>query len=144
MKSERMPTRRDRQFSQMRHLELLFIIVCIALFLLAARFPTNFGAHWVLMTAALIGGQFIWFRQYRVLDERARLRFLKAWMVTGMFLSNAVALLLLWSFLSMMNTPGIQPNTLPPLPFWPVYLALVGSMLIMWATNRYLRWKDGE
>ena len=144
MRSERMPTRRDRQFSQMRRLELLFIIVCIALFLLAARYPTNFGAHWTLMTASLIGGQFIWFRQYRVLDERARLRFLKAWMVTGMFLSNAVALLLLWSFLSMMNTPGIQPNTPPPLPFWPVYLALVGSMLIMWATNRYLRWKDGE
>ncbi|MXV21000.1 hypothetical protein [Deinococcus xianganensis] len=138
------PARRDRQTRQARLLEVVYGLLFVVLFLVVGRPPVHPLAYWAVMIGGLIGGQWICLRYYQSLDERARQRFANSWMAAGIFLSNTIAALLVWGLYTWLTAPPEQRDaTLQTLPFWPVYLALVGSMLAMWATNRYLRWKDG-
>ncbi|WP_155298372.1 hypothetical protein [Deinococcus kurensis] len=136
--------RRDRQTRQARLWEVAFGLLFVVLFLLVGRQPVNPLAYWAVMIGGLIGGQWIYLRYYQSLDERARQRFMASWMAVGVVLTNAVTALLVWVLYTWLTSPPEQQDaTTLSLPFWPVYLMLIGSMLAMWATNRYLRWKDG-
>lgn len=138
------PARRDRQTRQIRLWELAFTLVFMALFLAVGRRPVNPLAYLTVMLGGFIGTQWILFRYYKSLDERARQRFVTSWMAAGLFLTNTITAILVWGLYTWLTAPPEQQDaTTLSLPFWPVYLMLIGSMLAMWATNRYLRWKDG-
>ncbi|GGM52514.1 hypothetical protein GCM10008956_30770 [Deinococcus arenae] len=138
------PARRDRQTRQVRLWELAFTLVFMALFLAVGRRPVNPLAYLTVMLGGFIGTQWILLRYYQSLDERARQRFTASWMAAGLFLTNTITAILVWGLYTWLTAPPEQQDaTTLSLPFWPVYLMLIGSMLAMWATNRYLRWKDG-
>ena len=94
---------------------------------------------------ALIGAQAIWVWQLRVLDERARLRFLTSWMVTGMVVVNAVILSVLVSaLLKLAFLVGNPARGLENIPAVPLVASLTPFPVAMGLTNLYLRWRDGR
>lgn len=136
-------TRNDREvaWKNIRVIELVYVVVFSGLFLLGLRSRPSDLVFWVFSLAAFGGGALIFWRQYQVLDEFGKLRFLKSWMIGGMVMSNGLALLLLWI---LFNYPDLAPQMRPPpelfrILFWGTYGSLIAGLLAMGLTNLYFR-----
>lgn len=136
-------TRNEREsgWKNIRVIELIYVVVFIGLFLLGLHYRPSALVFWVFSLVALGGGALIFWRQYQVLDELGRLRFLKSWMISGMVMSSGLGLLLAWI---IFQGPGFVPqmNPSPELLqtlFWGTYASLVAGLLAMGLTNLYFR-----
>lgn len=138
---------RDQQWSSIRRVEFIYMGVSLAalfaLLILTTRRPTSDLFFWIVSGVVMLTGVMIWVRQYQVLDELGRLRFLKSWMVSGIVTLSGLTWALLWSVYQSIKQSGATPlSTVPTLSFWFVYLSLVAGLVAMGLTNLYLRAQD--
>ncbi|GGL92883.1 hypothetical protein GCM10010840_33730 [Deinococcus aerolatus] len=147
-------SKRDRQWSRIRWVEFAYaaalFVVVTGLFSYAALRPVSDVVFWVVSSVTMLLGVGIWVRQYQVLDELGKLRFLKSWMVSGVVTSSGLAWTLWWALYQSMKisgrtqTPGL-PDLPPDLLYLSLsasYLSLVAGLLAMGLTNLYLRRRD--
>lgn len=138
---------RDRQWVSIRRVEFVYVAVMslliIGLLVYAAFRPASDLAFWLVSGLTMLLGLGIWVRQYQVLDELGRLRFLKSWMVSGMVTLSGLTWALLWGIYEDVKRSGNTETSGPPaLSFWFVYLSLVAGLVTMGLTNLYLRRRD--
>lgn len=136
-------TRNDREvaWKNIRVIELVYVVVFVGLFMLGLRYRPSPLVFWLVSLAALGGGALIFWRQYQVLDELGKLRFLKSWMISGMVTSSGLSLLLVWI---IFKYPDFSPQMTPPpelfqIVFWGAYASLVAGLLAMGLANLYFR-----
>lgn len=132
-------TRQERRWQRTRALELgMTLLLIVAFIVLNGRWMTAplFGAFMAvfsLLTAGLLH------RQYRVLDELGRLRWLKSYLSMAAVYSLGLAGLVLWSVWQA----GAGPE-MPSLPFYAVFTVMIAGGLASWATWHYLGWRDAR
>lgn len=136
-------TRRERQWTRTRQVELIYQIVFVAAFMYGVWFKPPSPVFWLFSAVVLLGGFAIWVWQYHALDELGRARFAISWMVSGMVFSSGVALVFLWVSCGALSRGDTLINP-PGLPFWPMYIVLCLGLLAMWLTNLYLRRQDAR
>lgn len=140
---------RDRQWTNVRRVEFIYVAVAcaliIGLFVYASFRPTSDLVFWLVSGALLLVSLGIWVRQYQVLDERGKLRFLQSWAVSGVVTGSGLGWALLWGVYQDVKLSGSGETAGPPdLPFWFAYLSLVTGLVAMAFTNLYLRRRDAR
>lgn len=138
---------RDRQWANIRRVEFVYAavtsVLLIGVFVYASFRPASDLVFWLVSGVAVLAGLGIWVRQYQVLDELGRLRFLKSWMVSGVVTLSGLTWALLWGAYQNVKLSGDGETSGPPsVPFWFVYLSLVAGLVTMGLTNLYLRRRD--
>lgn len=139
-------SKRDRQWSSLRQTELIYTVLLIALgiglFAYASSRPTSDLVFWLASGAALLVSLGLYVRQYQVLDELGKSRFLKSWAVSGVVTGSGLAWALLWGTYESVKLSGSETSATPNIPFWFIYLSLVAGLIGMGLTNLYLRRRD--
>ncbi|MDL2344002.1 hypothetical protein QOL99_07535 [Deinococcus sp. MIMF12] len=138
---------RDRQWSRVRRVEFVYVavmsVLIVGLFGYASLRPASDLVFWLVTGLTMLLGLGIWVRQYQVLDELGRLRFLKSWMVSGMVTLSSLTWALLWGIYEDVKRSGEAGTSgLPDVPFWFVYLSMLAGLVAMGLTNLYLRRQD--
>lgn len=139
-------SRRDRLWQRTNLLVLGYSAVFIVLIQYVLTAPVSAALKWGVIAAAVVSGQALWLRQYRVLDELGKQRFLKGFMVGCMVLGNGVVVVLLYGVIRYQSQIVASPLRNDPLAdlFWLLYALLVLFALTMTLTTAYLRWRDSR
>lgn len=138
---------RDRQWSRVRLLEFAYTALVggltIGMIVYAMSDNPSDLVFWVVSGAALLAGLGIWTRQYQVLDELGRLRFLKSWAISGMISLTGLTWVLLWGCYEVFQRRAGGDLGFPDM-FWPTCVAFFSGPIALGLTNLYLRRQDNR
>ena len=131
-------TRQEKRWQRVRPLEVVLTLLLIAAFsvLNSGRMTAPLFAAFMTVFALLTAG--LMRRQYRVLDELGRLRWLGSYLSMAFVYSLGLSGLVLWS---IWQAGGGQP---PGVSFNAVFAVLVAGGLASWGTWHYLGWRDSR
>lgn len=131
--------RRERQWRNVRIWEWALNITAIFGLIIVINNHAPAAIFWTAITLTGIAGCLLIWRQYQVLDEYGKLRWLKSYFAMSGIYALGLSGILLWSMWANVNT-GSMSN----IPFWPLYILLIAGAIASWATWHYLGWRDSR
>lgn len=140
---------RDRQWARIRWVEVAYsamlLVVMIGLFGYASFRPASDLVFWLVSGVTLLAGLGLLARQYQVLDELGKLRFLKGLAVSGVITVSGLAWTLWWAAYQSVKLNGeTQDLGSPALSFDAIYLSLLAGVIAMVVTQLYLRRRENS
>lgn len=140
---------RDRQWARIRWVEVAYsamlVVVMIGLFGYASFRPASDLVFWLVSGVTLLAGLGLLARQYQVLDELGKLRFLKGLAVSGVITVSGLAWTLWWAAYQSVKLNGeTQDLGSPALSFDAIYLSLLAGVIAMVVTQLYLRRRENS
>lgn len=140
---------RDRQWARIRWVEVAYsamlLVVMIGLFGYASFRPASDLVFWLVSGVTLLAGLGLLARQYQVLDELGKLRFLKGLAVSGVITVSGLAWTLWWAAYQSVKLNGeTQDLGSPALSFDSIYLSLLAGVIAMVVTQLYLRRRENS
>ena len=140
---------RDRQWARIRWVEVAYsamlLVVMIGLFGYASFRPASDLVFWLVSGVTLLAGLGLLARQYQVLDELGKLRFLKGLAVSGVITVSGLAWTLWWAAYQSVKLNGeTQDLGSPVLSFDSIYISLLAGVIAMVVTQLYLRRRENN
>ena len=140
---------RDRQWARIRWVEVAYsamlLVVMIGLFGYASFRPASDLVFWLVSGVTLLAGLGLLARQYQVVDELGKLRFLKGLAVSGVITVSGLAWTLWWAAYQSVKLNGeTQDLGSPVLSFDSIYISLLAGVIAMVVTQLYLRRRENN
>lgn len=135
--------KRDRQWAKLRWVEIAYgatlLVVMSGLFGYASFRPVSDLPFWLVSGVTLLAGLGLLARQYQVLDELGKLRFLKGLAVSGVITVMGLGWTLWWAAYQSVKLNGErQTPGLPSLSSDAIYVSLLAGVVAMVVTHLYL------